>query len=72
MTMRASGQTLHRMPLFVWAMLVQSVIIILAIPVLAGALTMIITDRNFNTTFFDAAGGGDPVVYEHLFWFFGL
>lgn len=71
MTMRAPGQTMHRMPLFVWAMLAQSVIIILCIPVLAGALTMIITDRNFNTTFFDAAGGGDPLVYEHLFWFFG-
>lgn len=71
LTMRAAGQTMHRMPLFVWAMLAQSVIIILCIPVLAGALTMIITDRNFNTTFFDAAGGGDPVVYEHLFWFFG-
>ena len=62
MTMRVSGQTLHRMLLFVWAMLVQSVIIILANLVLAGALTMIITDRNFNTTFFDAAGGGDPVA----------
>ena len=69
--MRASGQSIHRIPLFVWAILAQSIIIILAIPVLAGALTMIITDRNFNTTFFDAAGGGDPVVYEHLFWFFG-
>ena len=71
LTMRAAGQTLHRMPLFGWAMLTQSIIILLCIPVLAGALTMILTDRNFNTTFFDAAGGGDPVVYEHLFWFFG-
>lgn len=65
---RAPGQTIHRLPLFVWAILSQSVIIILCIPVLAGALTIIIFDRNFNTTFFDPAGGGDPVLYEHLFY----
>lgn len=65
--MRAPGMTLHKMPLFVWAMLFQSVIIILCIPVLAGALTMILTDRNFNTSFYDPAGGGDPVLYQHLF-----
>jgi len=69
--MRAPGQGLHKAPLFVWAMLSQSVIIILCIPVLAGALTMILTDRNFNTAFFDPAGGGDPVLYQPLFWFFG-
>lgn len=67
LNMRAPGMTLHKMPLFVWAMLMQSVIVILAIPVLAGALTMVLTDRNFNTSFFDPAGGGDPVLYQHLF-----
>ena len=71
LNMRAPGMTLHKMPLFAWAMLMQSIIIILCIPVLAGALTMILTDRNFNTSFYDAAGGGDPVLYQHLFWFFG-
>jgi cytochrome c oxidase subunit 1 len=67
LNMRAPGMTLHKMPLFAWAMLMQSIIIILCIPVLAGALTMILTDRNFNTSFYDAAGGGDPVLYQHLF-----
>jgi len=69
--MRAPGLGFHRLPLFAWAMLLQSIIIILCIPVLAGALTMILTDRNFNTAFYDPAGGGDPVLYQHLFWFFG-
>lgn len=67
LNMRAPGMTLHKMPLFVWAMLFQSIIIVMALPVLAGAITMILTDRNFNTSFFDPAGGGDPVLYEHLF-----
>src|ERR1700710_1063312 len=67
LNMRAPGMTLHKMPLFAWAMLMQSIIIILCIPVLAGALTMILTDRNFNTSFYDPAGGGDPVLYQHLF-----
>lgn len=55
---RAPGLSFHKIPLFVWAMLLQSIIIILCIPVLAGALTIILTDRNFNTAFFEAAGGG--------------
>lgn len=68
LNMRAPGMTLHKMPLFVWAMLFQAIIIIMAMPVLRGAITMILTDRNFNTSFFDPAGGGDPVLYEHLFF----
>jgi cytochrome c oxidase subunit 1 len=69
--MRAPGMTWMKMPLFVWTWFITAFLLIMVMPVLAGAVTMVLTDKYFGTSFFDAAGGGDPVLFQHIFWFFG-
>ena len=71
MNMRAPGMTMMKMPLFVWTWFITAYLLIAVMPVLAGAVTMLLTDRHFDTHFFSAAGGGDPVMFQHIFWFFG-
>ena len=71
LNMRAPGMSLMKMPMFVWTWLITAFLLIAVMPVLAGAVTMMLTDKYFGTSFFDAAGGGDPVMFQHVFWFFG-
>ena len=69
--MRAPAMKMMDMPLFVWTWLITAFLLIAVMPVFAGAVTMLLTDKFFHTSFFNAAGGGDPVLYQHIFWFFG-
>jgi cytochrome c oxidase subunit I len=71
LNLRAPGMTFSIMPIFVWAWFITAFLLIAAMPVLAGTVTMMLFDRHFGTSFFNAAGGGDPILYQHVFWFFG-
>jgi len=71
LNMRAPGMTLMKMPMFCWTWLITAYLLIAVMPVLAGAVTMTLTDRHFGTSFFVPSSGGDPVLFQHIFWFFG-
>ena len=71
MSLRAPGMTMFRLPIFVWNMFVTNLLVLLCFPVITAALAMLFTDRRLDTHFYDASAGGSPILWQHLFWFFG-
>ena len=69
--LRSPEITWENLTLFVWGVFFTAILLVISLPVFAGGITILLTDRNFNTSFFDPRGGGDPVLFAHLFWFFG-
>ncbi|MGH7820155.1 MAG: cytochrome c oxidase subunit I, partial [Candidatus Binatia bacterium] len=69
--MRAPGMTYFRLPLVIWSLWITAILLLLALPVFTSALGMLVLDRALGTSFFKSLGGGEPILWQHLFWFFG-